>query len=730
MRVAALHPPPPSPLTKRDVSCRDRDELQRDNAGPSARSLRPTLTSALYSVSVTVLLLSQLASFTAAASSLSGSNNAYASSSADSSSMLALMGTAPRDAATSDAGEEVAYTFFDYASLAVKFLWNVFYVCGAFVQYYPQWRAIRRGVGTAFSPLVCLILLTANITRIFYYVGEPFDLVLLYQSIVMVLVQLVVLQAVCEDKLRRITARVHGGTAPAPGESEDNENELGITTGNETEAEQSEAEYNSNNNNSSSSIVHSTDATATHAADGADPTADAATGAATGGVSGTRGHTTPGASASAAAKVAVAIAADDHESSSDDGGGGIAAGGASYRAPRQPRVIGSAAAAAAALAVSAPRLKRNANNASGHGDYSHDDNGHTVSVAPAATASAAAAAGAGGRSKGGYAEYVDEDNSHDDRSQGGAKPSAVRSDGTLSNNSSNRSLASAGSSSRVTSSRGSQQPQPPQHVMLHTRYPSSAPSFTQSLIACCFRTRAHLRRGFNPTAGDSASDGVIYVDAPGAHNNDHAHTNNNNANSGIDGNDDDNDNNTEQRTRTRMLAVSAVDDGVTDPHNRGRYYVRPPLTIFTGGWRGITVNFWAWELYSSYLLFLVCFTLVLTVFSVALMRYVAYVVVLGYIALMIEAMLGVPQAYKNCIIGTRGLSAFLIWSWLLGDIVKTAFFIMLDAPMPFLVCGSFQVAVDIFIMLQIARVCLFFMHPALTICITEQPFDASCFNYV
>ncbi|EIW79174.1 hypothetical protein CONPUDRAFT_59269 [Coniophora puteana RWD-64-598 SS2] len=52
---------------------------------------------------------------------------------------------------------------------------------------------IRREDSTGFSRDVCAILLLANITRCFFWLGEPFELPLLFQSIFMILSQLALL---------------------------------------------------------------------------------------------------------------------------------------------------------------------------------------------------------------------------------------------------------------------------------------------------------------------------------------------------------------------------------------------------------------------------------------------------------------------------------------------------------------------------------------------------------
>ncbi|EEB94046.1 hypothetical protein MPER_07212 [Moniliophthora perniciosa FA553] len=49
---------------------------------------------------------------------------------------------------------------------------------------------IKKKDSTGFSRDVCAILLIANITRCFFWLGDPFELALLIQSILMIIAQL------------------------------------------------------------------------------------------------------------------------------------------------------------------------------------------------------------------------------------------------------------------------------------------------------------------------------------------------------------------------------------------------------------------------------------------------------------------------------------------------------------------------------------------------------------
>jgi solute carrier family 66, member 2 len=75
--------------------------------------------------------------------------------------------------------------------------------------------------------------------------------------------------------------------------------------------------------------------------------------------------------------------------------------------------------------------------------------------------------------------------------------------------------------------------------------------------------------------------------------------------------------------------------------------------------------------------------------------------VLGIVALVIEACLPVPQCYSNYERkSTRGLSMFMVYTWMAGDSFKTFYYAYRDVPTYFLVCGCFQLSVDLLILYQ------------------------------
>ncbi|KAJ8271938.1 hypothetical protein COCON_G00107970 [Conger conger] len=84
-------------------------------------------------------------------------------------------------------------------------------VFGGVVPYVPQYQEILRTSNTeGFSTRVCLVLLLANILRIFFWIGRQFELTLLIQSVVMILTMLAMLHLCCSiQSTNRVSTRQH-----------------------------------------------------------------------------------------------------------------------------------------------------------------------------------------------------------------------------------------------------------------------------------------------------------------------------------------------------------------------------------------------------------------------------------------------------------------------------------------------------------------------------------------
>ncbi|KAK1337551.1 hypothetical protein QTO34_002183 [Cnephaeus nilssonii] len=73
-------------------------------------------------------------------------------------------------------------------------------------------------------------------------------------------------------------------------------------------------------------------------------------------------------------------------------------------------------------------------------------------------------------------------------------------------------------------------------------------------------------------------------------------------------------------------------------------------------------------------------------------RLALFVETLGFLAVLTEAMLGVPQLYRNHRYqSTEGMSIKMVLMWTSGDTFKMAYFLLNGAPLQFSVCGLLQV---------------------------------------
>eukprot|EP01113_Clastostelium_recurvatum_P000027 TRINITY_DN10011_c0_g1_i1.p1 TRINITY_DN10011_c0_g1~~TRINITY_DN10011_c0_g1_i1.p1 ORF type:complete len:244 (-),score=40.54 TRINITY_DN10011_c0_g1_i1:3-734(-) len=125
----------------------------------------------------------------------------------------------------------------------------------------------------------------------------------------------------------------------------------------------------------------------------------------------------------------------------------------------------------------------------------------------------------------------------------------------------------------------------------------------------------------------------------------------------------------------------------------------------TAWWTDLTraEKFWNWTDFSTYITFIALFTAAWGLLTFMFVYNAFYVELLGTLSLTLEAMLGVPQAYKNFKSkSTEGLSLILIGIWFLGDGFKTVYFLIKGAPTQFLMCGIVQLVVDSIILVQMS----------------------------
>ncbi|TKR94260.1 hypothetical protein L596_008571 [Steinernema carpocapsae] len=112
--------------------------------------------------------------------------------------------------------------------------------------------------------------------------------------------------------------------------------------------------------------------------------------------------------------------------------------------------------------------------------------------------------------------------------------------------------------------------------------------------------------------------------------------------------------------------------------------------------------FWQWNDLKSFAVALALFTAVAAGITAVLLKYPWYVQGLGFVALLVEAMLGVPQMMRNFQRkSTTGMSVKMVLMWLVGDVAKTAYFVIHGEPAQFWVCAILQITIDIIILLQV-----------------------------
>ncbi|CAL1298788.1 unnamed protein product [Larinioides sclopetarius] len=112
--------------------------------------------------------------------------------------------------------------------------------------------------------------------------------------------------------------------------------------------------------------------------------------------------------------------------------------------------------------------------------------------------------------------------------------------------------------------------------------------------------------------------------------------------------------------------------------------------------------FWEWTDFLSYLEFLATLIATMGIFMFFCIEVVFIVEMIGFLAVFIEAMLGAPQFYRNLRKkSTLGMSKKMVGLWTLGDIFKTAYYILREAPTQFWICGILQVVIDLLILLQV-----------------------------
>lgn len=112
--------------------------------------------------------------------------------------------------------------------------------------------------------------------------------------------------------------------------------------------------------------------------------------------------------------------------------------------------------------------------------------------------------------------------------------------------------------------------------------------------------------------------------------------------------------------------------------------------------------FWNWTDFQSYLDFMLVVWVVGAAITYLMLSVTWFMETVGFLAVFTEAMLGAPQFlrnYKNK--STHGMSICMVIMWTAGDMFKTGYFILRNAPTQFWICGTLQVSLDLAILLQV-----------------------------
>ncbi|XP_054237920.1 solute carrier family 66 member 2 [Indicator indicator] len=112
--------------------------------------------------------------------------------------------------------------------------------------------------------------------------------------------------------------------------------------------------------------------------------------------------------------------------------------------------------------------------------------------------------------------------------------------------------------------------------------------------------------------------------------------------------------------------------------------------------------FWHWSQFSDYVQCVLSFSGLAGYLTYLWLDSPLFVELLGFMAVFSEALLGLPQLYRNYRnSSTEGMSVKMVLMWTSGDTFKTVYFILNQAPFQFSICGLLQVLVDVAILLQV-----------------------------
>nr|XP_027201782.1 uncharacterized protein LOC113795764 isoform X1 [Dermatophagoides pteronyssinus] len=112
--------------------------------------------------------------------------------------------------------------------------------------------------------------------------------------------------------------------------------------------------------------------------------------------------------------------------------------------------------------------------------------------------------------------------------------------------------------------------------------------------------------------------------------------------------------------------------------------------------------FWEWTDFMSYLECMAVFTLIAGLIFYLFIDVPLIVEGYGLVALVTESLLASPQFFRNLKVkSVEGMSKLMVFTWFLGDLYKTVYFFVRQAPFQFLLCGCTQITFDSLIFMQI-----------------------------
>jgi len=112
--------------------------------------------------------------------------------------------------------------------------------------------------------------------------------------------------------------------------------------------------------------------------------------------------------------------------------------------------------------------------------------------------------------------------------------------------------------------------------------------------------------------------------------------------------------------------------------------------------------FWQWTDFQSYVEAVASFLAGGSLLMYFMLKVEPFVEMVGFLAVFTEALLGTPQFYRNFKNkSTHGMSLQMVCMWTCGDLFKTTYFYLRQAPVQFYLCGCLQVMVDLSILLQV-----------------------------